>query len=181
MHEHAEAQIHKPLLQIEERPCATQSYAMRFVLFRCSDAITRQQSRRRRLGGQPKKLSSCCHLRCFEPRYYPSVRSSNEAGAKALSCTSKLSFLTGMARPRGRPRKSTGWAALAAVPEGSFTTIFPDLPETSQMRSRVPFKAGDDPKAVTSTPGRETLTPVRTAGQLPPCPAAAAATKGTLV
>src|SRR3989442_12495105 len=48
------------------------------------------------------------------------------------------------------------------------------------MRSRVPFKAGDDPKAVTSTPGRETLTPLCTAGNLPPGPVAAAASKGTL-
>jgi hypothetical protein len=67
MHKHAETQIHKPLLQIEERPCATRSYAMRFVLFRSSDVTTRQQSRRRSLGGQPKKLSSCCHLRCSTP------------------------------------------------------------------------------------------------------------------
>src|ERR1700741_1700404 len=29
MHEHAETQVRKPLLQIEERPSATRSYAMR--------------------------------------------------------------------------------------------------------------------------------------------------------
>src|ERR1700730_13068379 len=29
VHEHAETQIHKPLLQIEERPSATRTYAMR--------------------------------------------------------------------------------------------------------------------------------------------------------
>jgi hypothetical protein len=34
VHEHAETQIHKPLLQIDELPSATQSYAMRFVPFR---------------------------------------------------------------------------------------------------------------------------------------------------
>src|SRR6266852_8556256 len=33
VHEHAETQIHKPLLQIEELPSATRSYAMRFVPF----------------------------------------------------------------------------------------------------------------------------------------------------
>src|SRR5258708_932444 len=211
---------------------------MNFVLFLCCDVITRQQSHRRRLGGQPKKLSSCCHLRCSTPfagkawdylRLFTTVQqvsaltlshprsescnqqcaakdgdilreheqlhldwlalwrgtsypasSSNDAGAKAFIDSSKLSFLTGMARPLGRPRKSTGWAALAAAPDGSFTTIFPDLPATSHMRSSVPFKAGDDPKAVTSTPGRETLTPARAAGNLPPNPVAAAPSKGTL-
>src|SRR6266705_23856 len=114
------------------------------------------------------------------PRY-PTVSSSNEAGAKAFIDTSKLSSLTGIAEPRGRPRKSTCRAALAPVPDGSFTTIFPDLPATSHMRRSVPFKAGDDPKAVTSTPGRETLTPRRTAGNLPPGPVPAAASKGTLL
>jgi len=113
-------------------------------------------------------------------RLYPGASSSNEAGAKARIDTSKLSFLIGMVRPRGRPRKSTCWAVLAAVADGSFTTIFPDLPATSHMRSRVPLKAGDDPKAVTSTPGRETFTPVPTAGNLPPGPVAVAASKGTL-
>src|SRR6266404_9777258 len=86
-----------------------------------------------------------------------------------------------MALPLGRPRKSTGWAALAVAPDGSFTTIFPDFPATSHMRSSVPFTPGDDPKAVTSTPGRETLTPLRTAGNLPPGPVAAAASKGILL
>jgi hypothetical protein len=111
---------------------------------------------------------------------YPSPSSSKEAGAKALIGTSKLSFLTGMARPLGRARKSTGWAVFAAMPDGSLTTIFPDLPATSHKRSSVPFKAGDDPKAVRITPGRETLAPLRTAGKLPPGPVAAAVSKGTL-
>ncbi len=42
MHEHAETQIYKSLLEIEERQSATRSYAKRFVLFRCSAAITGQ-------------------------------------------------------------------------------------------------------------------------------------------
>src|SRR6266850_2115523 len=40
---------------------------MRYVLFCSGDVTARQQSRRRSLGGQPKKLSSCCHLRCSTP------------------------------------------------------------------------------------------------------------------
>jgi hypothetical protein len=63
MHKHAETQIHKPLLQIEERPSATRSYAMHVVLFRCSAVITGQHCSRRRLGSEPKKLSSRRHLR----------------------------------------------------------------------------------------------------------------------
>jgi hypothetical protein len=50
VHEHAETQIHKPLLQIEERPSTTRSYAMHVVLFRCSAVITGQHRSRRRLG-----------------------------------------------------------------------------------------------------------------------------------
>jgi len=63
MHEHAETQIHKPLLQIEDRPSATRSCAMRFVLFCCSAVIASQHRSRRGLGRQPEKLSSCRHLR----------------------------------------------------------------------------------------------------------------------
>jgi hypothetical protein len=64
MQEHAEMQIHKPLLQIEERLSATRSYAMHLILFRRSTVITGQHGSRRRLGGQPEKLSSCRHHRC---------------------------------------------------------------------------------------------------------------------
>ncbi len=66
MYEHAETQIHKPLLQIKDRPSATRSCAMRFVLFRCSAVITSQHRSRRGLGSQPEKLSSCRHLRTPE-------------------------------------------------------------------------------------------------------------------
>jgi hypothetical protein len=67
MHKHAETQIHKPLLQIEERPSATRSYPMHFVLFRRSTVIARQHRSRRRLGSQPEELSSRRHLRCSSP------------------------------------------------------------------------------------------------------------------
>jgi hypothetical protein len=62
VHEHAETQIYKPLLQIEELPSATRSYAMRFVPFRRSAVITGQHRGCRRLCSQPEKLSSCHHL-----------------------------------------------------------------------------------------------------------------------
>jgi hypothetical protein len=62
VHEHAETQIHKPLLQIEERPSATRSYAMHFVPFRRSTVISGQHRSRRRLSGQPEELSSRRHL-----------------------------------------------------------------------------------------------------------------------
>src|SRR5260370_17681267 len=71
MHEHAETQIRKPLLQIEERLSATRSYAMRFVLFRCGAVITGQHRSRRRLRPQPEKLSSWRLLRCSPPRKEP--------------------------------------------------------------------------------------------------------------
>jgi hypothetical protein len=47
MHKHAETQVYKPLLQIEERQPATQSYMMRFVLFSCRAVITLQHRSRR--------------------------------------------------------------------------------------------------------------------------------------
>jgi hypothetical protein len=63
MHEHAEAQIYKSLLQIEERPRMTRNSTVNFVLVHASDLTTGQQSCRRRQRGHPKKLSSCRHLR----------------------------------------------------------------------------------------------------------------------
>ena len=61
MHEHAETQIHKPLLQIEERPSTRRSDTIGAVMFSLTAVIAGQDSSGRRLGSKPEKLSSCRH------------------------------------------------------------------------------------------------------------------------
>ena len=62
MHEHAETQIDKPLLQFQKRQWAARSHA-RFVLHQSGAAMTQEQRGSRSLRGQLEKLSSCRHLR----------------------------------------------------------------------------------------------------------------------
>ncbi len=57
MHEHAEAQIHKPLLQIREWQSATRSCPLRIVLLRCGAVIRGQHRCDRCSGGQLEELS----------------------------------------------------------------------------------------------------------------------------
>ena len=64
----------------------------------------------------------------------------------------------------------TGWAEETCMPSGRVTVSLPEMPANSQMRSRVPsFPSGSVPNAVTTTPGRETVTPDALAGSVPAC------------
>jgi hypothetical protein len=65
MHEHAEPQVHKPLLQIEKRPPTAWRHALRFALCGPDAALAAQHSGSRRLGGHSEKVSPCRHLRHY--------------------------------------------------------------------------------------------------------------------
>jgi len=66
MHEHAEPQINKALLQIQKRPSATSRYGKSVALFRSDALIAGKHRGRRSLGGQPEEVSSCRHLLMFD-------------------------------------------------------------------------------------------------------------------
>jgi hypothetical protein len=64
MQEHAQAQIHEPLLEILEWQSATQSCAPRIVLLRCGAVIRGQHRCDRCSGGQLEELSPGRHFGC---------------------------------------------------------------------------------------------------------------------
>ena len=84
---------------------------------------------------------------------------SNEAGAKPLRENSNEPPWSAIGGPSESPRKSTGLAMRASEPEGSCTVTFPDSPASSHNRKRVTLPFDFRFSAVTTTPGRDTLTP----------------------
>jgi hypothetical protein len=120
MHKHAKTQIHKPLLQIEERPSATRSYAMHFVLFRRGTVITAQHRSRRRLGSQPEELSSRRHLRCSNPEWKGSLSFLGipAPGPHEPHCIRIFNFCTGIFAGA-----KTEYASTAFSRSGRFTVL----------------------------------------------------------
>ncbi len=65
MQEHAETQIHEPLLQFQELPTAKVIHAACFVLCGSGGMIAKQYRGSGGFADQLEKLSSCCHFQYF--------------------------------------------------------------------------------------------------------------------